>query len=94
MSYSLTASPRQSRPRQKSFRQFEPCGVDPLSRKIVVVKQGYLMPGLTRISPRHIMLLTPGPSNMRIESLAYQRRRKPMYPLEPDATFDPEKAGV
>ena len=33
--------------------QFVPCGIDPLSRKIVVVKEGYLYPGLTRIAPRY-----------------------------------------
>jgi microcystin degradation protein MlrC len=73
-------------------RQFQACGIDPLSRKLVVVKQGYLMPGLTNVAPRHIMLLTPGPSNMRLERVAYSRRRRPMYPQEPDATFEPEKA--
>ena len=26
-------------------RQFEPCGIDPLSRKLVVVKEGYLFRG-------------------------------------------------
>jgi microcystin degradation protein MlrC len=74
-------------------RQFHDCGIDPLQRKIVVVKEGYLYPGLSRIAPRHIMLLTPGAGDMRIEKLAYVRRRKPLYPLEPDAAFEPEKAG-
>jgi microcystin degradation protein MlrC len=69
-------------------RQFEPCGIDPLSRKIVVVKQGYLFPGLTRIAPRYIMLLTPGSGDMRIEKLTYVRRRKPVFPFEKDTTFD------
>jgi microcystin degradation protein MlrC len=68
--------------------QFEPCGIDPLSRKLVVVKEGYLYPGLTRIAPRYIMLLTPGAGDMRIERLTYQRRRKPVFPFEADATFD------
>jgi len=72
--------------------QFEPCGIDPLSRKLVVVKEGYLYPGLTRIAPRYIMLLTPGAGDMRIERLTYQRRRKPVFPFEPDATFDPDSA--
>ena len=70
--------------------QFVPCGIDPLSRKIVVVKEGYLFPGLTRIAPRYIMLLTAGAGDMRIEHLAYTRRRKPIFPFEPDTTFDPE----
>jgi microcystin degradation protein MlrC len=70
--------------------QFEPCGIDPLSRKIVVVKEGYLYPGLTRIAPRYIMLLTPGAGDMRIERLTYIRRRRPVFPFEPDTVFDPQ----
>ena len=70
--------------------QFTPCGIDPLRRKIVVVKEGYLYPGLTRIAPRYIMLLTPGAGDMRIEHLTYTRRRRPMFPFEPDTTFDPD----
>jgi len=73
-------------------RQFHACGIDPLTRKIVVVKQGYLYPALSQIAPRHIMLMTPGAGDMRIDKLAYVRRRKPLYPLEPDAAFEPEKA--
>jgi len=73
-------------------RQFEPCGIDPLSRKLVVVKEGYLYPGLTRIAPRYLMLLTPGAGDMRIERLNYTRRRKPVFPFEPDTAFDPEAA--
>ncbi|MCE5266644.1 MAG: M81 family metallopeptidase [Planctomycetaceae bacterium] len=72
--------------------QFKPLGIDPLSRKIVVVKEGYLYPKLTEIAPRHIMLLTPGASDLRIEKLDYVRRPKPMFPFEPDMTFDPEKS--
>jgi microcystin degradation protein MlrC len=73
-------------------RQFETCGIDPLTRKIVVVKQGYLFPGLTRIAPRYIMLLTPGAGDMRIEKLTYVRRRKPIFPFEPTTAFDAESA--
>ncbi|MBN1442658.1 MAG: M81 family metallopeptidase [Planctomycetes bacterium] len=72
--------------------QFEPCGINPLSRKIVVVKEGYLYPKLTRIAPRYIMLLTPGAGDMRIEQLTYERRRKPVFPFERDAVFDPGAA--
>jgi len=38
------------------------------------------------------MLLTPGAGDMRIESLTYTRRRKPLFPLDPGVTFDPEAA--
>jgi hypothetical protein len=40
------------------------------------------------------MLLTPGAGDMRIESLTYTRRRKPLFPLDPDVTFDPAAAPV
>ena len=70
-------------------RQFEPCGIDPLSRKLVVVKEGYLYPALARIAPRHIMLLTPGAGDMRIERLTYTQRRKPVFPFEPETQFEP-----
>ncbi len=71
--------------------QFEACGINPLERKIVVTKMGYLYPGLTQIAPRHIMLLTPGAGDMRIEKLPYSRLRRPIYPLERDTLFEPEK---
>ncbi len=74
--------------------QFAPCGIDPLSRKIVVVKEGYLFPGLTRIAPRYIMLLTAGAGDMRIEHLTYIRRRKPLFPFEADTAFDPQAAST
>jgi len=71
---------------------FEPFGIDPLSHKLVVVKQGYLFPGLTRIAPRYIMLLTPGAGDMRLERLAFSRRQRPAFPFEPDTPFDPNAA--
>jgi microcystin degradation protein MlrC len=75
-------------------RQFEPCGIDPFSRTLVVVKEGYLFPKLSAIAPRYIMLLTPGAGDMRIEQLTYIRRRKPVFPFEPETPFDPEAAPV
>lgn len=74
------------------LRDFQSCGIDPLSRKIVVVKQGYLFPELRRVAPRHIMILTPGAGDMRIEQLTYTRRRKPVFPFETNAMFDPTTA--
>ena len=56
----------------------------------MVVKEGYLFAGLTRIAPRYLMLLTPGAGDMRIEQLNYTRRRKPVFPFESDTSFDPE----
>jgi microcystin degradation protein MlrC len=69
--------------------QFEACGINPLERKIVVTKMGYLFPELTKIAPRYIMLMTPGAGDMRIEKLLYKRIRRPIFPLDPDTRFDP-----
>jgi len=74
--------------------EVERCGIDPLSRKLVVVKEGYLYPRLSSIAPRYLMLLTPGAGDMRIEKLTYTRRRKPVFPFEPETPFDPEAAPV
>ena len=76
----------------KTPEQFHACGIEPLDHKIVVVKQGYLYPKLSAIAPRHILLLTPGAADMRLETLPYTRRQKPLYPLEPEAVFEPEAA--
>lgn len=70
--------------------QFEACGIHPLERKIVVTKMGYLFPELAKIAPRHIMLMTPGAGDMRIEMLPYSRIRRPIFPLDPDIQFDPD----
>jgi microcystin degradation protein MlrC len=75
----------------KTPAEFESCGIDPLKRKIVVTKMGYLYPELVKISPRHIMLLTPGAGDMRIEKLKYTRLRRPIFPLDPETRFDPDE---
>jgi microcystin degradation protein MlrC len=68
--------------------QFEKCGINPLERKLVVVKMGYLYPDLHQIAIRYIMLLTPGAGDMRIEELIYTRIRRPIFPLDPSTQFD------
>ena len=71
---------------------YEPFGLDPSDYKVVVTKCGYCFPGQDRIAPRHIMLLTPGAGDMRLDRLNYVRRKRPAFPFEKDAQFDPEAA--
>jgi microcystin degradation protein MlrC len=71
-----------------NISQFEQCRINPLERKIVVLKMGYLFPDLARIAPRYIMLLTPGAGDMRIEKLTYTRLKRPIFPLDPDTEFN------
>jgi microcystin degradation protein MlrC len=70
-----------------SLASFESSGVDPLSRKIVVVKQGYLSPELRDRASRSIMALTPGFTDLRLEMLPYRRLNRPIYPLESTAEW-------
>jgi microcystin degradation protein MlrC len=62
---------------------FQAVDLEPLAHKIVVVKEGYLFPGLRDIAPRAIMALTPGFANQSLEQLDYQQVRRPIYPLDP-----------
>jgi microcystin degradation protein MlrC len=72
--------------------EYEPFGLDPSGYKVIVTKCGYRFPSQDRLAPRHIMLLTPGAGDMRLERLNYLRRKKPAFPFEKDAPFDPMAA--
>jgi microcystin degradation protein MlrC len=61
--------------------------IDPLEHKIVVVKEGYLFPGLRAIAPHAIMALTPGFANQIMEDLTYKQVRRPIYPLDPEMSW-------
>jgi microcystin degradation protein MlrC len=71
--------------------QFRSLGIDPLAYKIVVPKRGYLTAPLEAISPRSILAISPGVTNCDVTQLDYRRVNRPMYPLDPDATWDPEE---
>jgi microcystin degradation protein MlrC len=71
-----------------SPEDFKEIGIDPLTFKIVVVKLGYLFPGLRDIAPETIMALTPGFANQVIEDLPYEHVRRPIFPLDPDMTWE------
>ncbi len=69
---------------------FEELGIDPLGYQIVVVKLGYLFPELREIAPHTIMALTPGTAYQVIENLPYRNIRRPIYPLDPEMTWEPQ----
>jgi microcystin degradation protein MlrC len=66
-----------------TLESFRPSGIDPLTKKIVVVKQGYLAPELRDACSSTFMALSPGFTDLRIESLPYRAVRRPIYPLDP-----------
>jgi microcystin degradation protein MlrC len=69
--------------------QLHSLGIDPLAYRIVVLKVGYLHAPFQAISPRSILMLSPGPTNCDVTRLPYRRVRRPIYPLDPDATWSP-----
>lgn len=66
-----------------TLASFTPSGIDPLTKKIVVVKQGYLAPELRERCNATFMALSPGFTDLKIETLPYQRVKRPIYPLDP-----------
>lgn len=78
--------------RRKAFHEiadFRRLGIDPLQHKIIVVKMGYLVPELQAIAPRALLALSPGAVDQAIERLPYRRIQRPIYPLDPDMTWEP-----
>lgn len=79
--------------RRRAFttpEHFHRVGLDPLQYKIVVVKLGYLFQPLREIAPRTIMALTPGFAYQVVEELPYRFLRRPIYPLDPEMTWNPD----
>ncbi len=69
------------------MRHFHTMGVNPADYKAVVVKLGYLFPELRDYAPAHIMALSPGFGDQRLDRLPYRRLRRPIYPLDPDTQW-------
>ena len=66
-------------------------GVNLSDYRIIVVKLGYLWDALRKISPRTILALTPGASCEAIEKIKFHHIRRPVYPLDRDLEWDPDK---
>ncbi|MDR1904439.1 MAG: M81 family metallopeptidase [Treponema sp.] len=72
-------------------------GVNAADYALVIVKLGYLEPCFRAIAARAVMATTKGCSNEVLETIPYQKVRRPLYPLDPDMVwnsgFFPEGAG-
>jgi microcystin degradation protein MlrC len=67
-------------------------GVDPVSHKIYVVKLGYLHPQLEDIAKRHILLVSPGTTDLDIRKLSWSDLPRPFYPLDPGMGWSEQSA--
>ncbi len=72
-------------------KDFREVGLNPLDFSIVVVKLGYLYPELRDIAPVHLMALTSGFCNLDMRNLPFKNVRRPVYPLDPEMTWNPAK---
>jgi microcystin degradation protein MlrC len=73
-----------------SLAQFECCGLDPRSFRVLVAK-GVIAP-LAAYGPvvnRVIAVNTPGVTCADMKQLPYHNRRRPMFPFEPDIPWEP-----
>lgn len=67
-----------------SMEMFKSIGLDISPYKIVVVKLGYLFPGLARIAKRSILAFTPGSSTERLQDMGRKNIQRPVFPLDDD----------
>jgi microcystin degradation protein MlrC len=70
---------------------FSSMDIVPGRYQVIVVKLGYLFPELRDYAPHHIMALTPGFGDQRLDRLPYRHLSRPVYPLEASTQWDPEK---
>jgi len=62
-------------------------GIDLGEYRLIFVKEGYLFPGLRDYAPKHIMALTEGFGDQRLDRLPYRNLKRPIYPLDPSARW-------
>ena len=82
----ILTSKRQGFTSPESFRMY---GIEPLTRKIVVVKLGYLFPELKKFAALELMALSPGHTNLMVDRLSYERVKRPLFPLDKDFCWKP-----
>jgi microcystin degradation protein MlrC len=71
------------------LEDFVRIGLDPRRYQVVIVKIGYLEPELKRLARRSLLALSPGAVNQDLGSRPFERIRRPMYPLDSDAEWEP-----
>jgi microcystin degradation protein MlrC len=70
------------------FRAF---GIEPTERRIIVLKSAaHFRAAFEPIATKVIEVEAPGISSPNLHSFAYERLRRPVYPLNPDTTWSPQ----
>lgn len=66
-------------------------GADYRNYHIIVVKLGYLFPELAKISQKSFMTMSKGSTMLDIKGYSYYKLKRPLYPLEDDFEYDPNR---
>lgn len=66
-------------------------GLDYRDYHVIVVKLGYLYPGLAAIQDDSYIALTHGAAMLTIDAFQYHEQRRPLYPFDDDFAYDPAK---
>jgi microcystin degradation protein MlrC len=67
------------------FRAFD---ISPADRAVFVLKSGYLSPAWKEAAAGRLFALTAGDTNQRVEEIPYERVPRPIYPADPETTFE------
>lgn len=71
-----------------SLRQLTAFGIDPARFRVLVAKGVHApVAAYAPVCPTLIRVNTPGVTTADMDSLGYSRRRRPLYPLEPEAAW-------
>eukprot|EP00746_Dinoflagellata_sp_MGD_P068623 gnl/MRDRNA2_/MRDRNA2_28218_c0_seq1.p1 gnl/MRDRNA2_/MRDRNA2_28218_c0~~gnl/MRDRNA2_/MRDRNA2_28218_c0_seq1.p1 ORF type:complete len:535 (+),score=88.44 gnl/MRDRNA2_/MRDRNA2_28218_c0_seq1:151-1755(+) len=71
---------------EKDFQMLE---LEPALHPILVVKIGYLVPDLERMSAVNLMALSPGSVFADVKNIAYKNVPRPIYPQDKDMQWSP-----
>ena len=77
-----------------SLQQMYSVGVRPENKRVVVAK-GVVSPrpAYEPIAAQIVLVNTPGVTTSDLSRFAYKRRRRPLYPFEPEARYGDEARG-
>ena len=75
------------------LNHFRALGIEPTERRILVLKSAaHFRAAFEPIATKVVEVDAPGISSPNLSTFAYQRLRRPIYPLDPDATWSPASA--
>lgn len=72
-----------------TLAQFSALEINLTEHDLVAVKLGYLFPELREVAKAAFLAFSPGAINPSVEALPYQHLLRPVYPLEPEMSWEP-----